>query len=289
MREENSTSAQYFIFSHAGEERAEPNRFNLATADSQPAVFTTFRTHLPQAGEPQAFFLLNHHLARLRHDADQHGLRNSIALHQDRDWLRTMLFERVAEFLSSFQEKVEYARVRIALSDEKLELFLDSYTNPWENLNGIKTCTVCCRRQIPELKTNLISESLFARQTAEQSGCQEALLVDSGGILREGAWSNVFWIEADKKIYTTASSVLPGVTRNLLLELFDVELVDLTVEEIIQNAEEIFITQSTTGVTAVVEVDGEKIVDAKPGERTLAIQNAYCNYIENHAEYLEPL
>ena len=102
----------------------------------------------------------------------------------------------------------------------------------------------------PQLKSTVGETSASARAEALRVGCDEALLIDHNGIVREGAWSNVFWI-ARKRLYTTASAILPGITRRDILEHEECCEKDLSFEELSATADEIFLTQSTTGITAV--------------------------------------
>lgn len=292
MSEENPSCARYYTYSFSDFSRprlqpAKTQEFQIKSSELQPAVFTTFVTHIPHASGRNAFFLLNEHLTRLLQNANKHGLSATRPLQQRPDLLRSLVFECVAEFLSSFRDKVKYARIRLVLSNEKLELFVDSYINPWEKLPGIQVAAIRGERRIPELKTTLIDDSLRLRQLAEQQGCEEGLFIDSDGTLREGAWTNVFWINADQVLCTTASRVLPGVTRALLLSLFDVTLADITLAKLMEGAREVFVTQSTSGVTPVLSISQQLIGDGQPGIRTLAIQKAYRDCIRARAEYLD--
>ncbi|WP_181684810.1 aminotransferase class IV [Halorhabdus salina] len=96
------------------------------------------------------------------------------------------------------------------------------------------------------------------------SALDEALLCDSDGYLTEGATSNLFFV-ADGVLYTptTEQSILPGVTRSLVLDLARAE--GLPIEEgryepeLVANADEAFLTNTTWELRPVDRVDGQSI------------------------------
>ena len=283
-----SVPAMFLRFSTDGEQQLDPNLFHLGPQKHRRAVFTTFSTQRADGNGAHAFFLLDEHLARLQRDARDYGLPTKATSHHDADWMRITLHQRVAEFLSSFGKKVEQVRVRLVLTADWLDLYLDSYTNPWENLRGIHLKTHVAERPIPELKTTLMQVSVEARRKAIQLGYQEALLVDQQDMVREGAWTNIFWITDSNALCTTAQKILPGITRALLLDHFDVEVVDIRIEELVDRAQEMFVTQSTSGITPVVRIDNCSVGSGEPGATTKSIQREYKSILQQRLESLLP-
>jgi branched-chain amino acid aminotransferase len=90
---------------------------------------------------------------------------------------------------------------------------------------------------------------------AHELGASEAILANTRGELCEGTGTNVFVI-IDGKVFTPplASGCLAGVTRDLILEWFDVteQALDFSV---LTGADEVFISSSTRDVHPVVRVD----------------------------------
>jgi len=117
---------------------------------------------------------------------------------------------------------------------------------------------------------SLLAGILLKKLASEKDGSFEAILI-RGGIVTEGVASNVFVIK-DKVVKTPAKdgSVLPGITRDLLLELMyksGLECMETTVsEKALKVADEIWITSSTMGVVPVVKLDGEIVGNGKPGK-----------------------
>lgn len=111
--------------------------------------------------------------------------------------------------------------------------------------------------------------NVLARQAATEAGASEAIFVRDG-IITEGTHTTVFGvINGVLRTHPANHLVLPGVTRDVVIELardIGVELREhaMSVGEL-ANATELFLTGTTTDVTPVVSVDGRRIGDGAPG------------------------
>ncbi|MEU3771920.1 aminotransferase class IV [Streptomyces sp. NPDC032472] len=75
-------------------------------------------------------------------------------------------------------------------------------------------------RAHPRIKGPDLHLLAAVREGAVRAGCDEALLLGPDGELREGAYSSVLWWHGDVLCAPPAEAqVLPGVTRQLLLDL----------------------------------------------------------------------
>ena len=133
-------------------------------------------------------------------------------------------------------------------------------------------------RQIPgncwpaELKCRSRMHYYLADREAEarQPGAR-AILLDQDGFVGEGSTANVVAYFADRGLVTPLrSKVLPGVSQEVLYELADSLGVahceaDLLPAEL-AKADEIFFTSTSVCLLAVVELDGKKVGNGKPGE-----------------------
>ena len=107
---------------------------------------------------------------------------------------------------------------------------------------------------------------------AKEQGVGDTVLATSDGLLAEGATSNVFYVVGGKlRTPTTATGLLPGITRQLLLAATDAREVDAPYE-VLHEADEVFLTSSLRGVQAVTSVDGRELTG--PGPVTLAAARA---------------
>jgi len=120
------------------------------------------------------------------------------------------------------------------------------------------------------IKAITLLPSVVLRHKAKQSGATEALLIRDGYVT-EGAASNVFIVKNGiVKTPIKDGSLLPGITRDLVVELLSesgvpCEEVVIKETELIQ-ADEIWITSSTWEIVPVIELDGKPVGTGSPGE-----------------------
>lgn len=149
-------------------------------------------------------------------------------------------------------------------------------------LDGIKAVTVTDNRwQRCDIKAITLLANVLLRQDAVDQGAAEAILVRDGQVI-EGAASNVF-IVLNHQLLTPPKgpSILPGITRDLVLELateLQVETCErfFTTDEL-KAAEEIWVTSSTREILAIIELDGHPVGKGTPGPMWRRFQAAYQN------------
>ena len=128
-----------------------------------------------------------------------------------------------------------------------------------------------------DIKTIQLLPNVLARQAATEAGASEAIFVRDG-VVTEGTHTTVFGVIGGVLCTHPADHlVLPGVTRELVLEIAH-ELEIETREEAIAAADlarasEVFLTGTTSDVTPVIELDGRPIGDGSPGRLTGAIRD----------------
>lgn len=137
------------------------------------------------------------------------------------------------------------------------------------------------RWQRRDIKSVNLLPNVLARQAAKEKGAFEAWFVDEDGYVTEGTSSNAWIVDANGVLRTRELSfdILHGVTRGAVLRLaqerqMQVEERPFTIEEA-KTAREAFITAASNAATAVVEIDGVRIDDGKPGPVTEALRAAY--------------
>jgi D-alanine transaminase len=138
------------------------------------------------------------------------------------------------------------------------------------------------------IKAITLLPSVILRHKAKQTGATEALLVKEGYVT-EGAASNVFIVK-DGVVKTPPKdgSLLPGITRDLVVELLlesDIpcEEVPITDKEL-KQADEIWITSSTCEIVPVVKLDDNPVGTGKPGklwQQAKDIYQAFKNRMTN--------
>ncbi len=113
----------------------------------------------------------------------------------------------------------------------------------------------------------------------------ELLFLGPTGTVAEGTVSNLFAVK-EKRILTpsAASGILSGVTRGYVIDLcrkrgFEVLETGLTRHEI-YNADECFITNTSSEVLPVVKLDGRRIGTGAPGPVTKILKADFKNNLE---------
>lgn len=156
-------------------------------------------------------------------------------------------------------------------------------------LDGIKAFTVNdIRWDRCNIKAITLLANVLLRQEAIDQGAAEAILVRDTQVV-EGAASNLF-VVMDGKIITPAQgdSILPGITRDLVLELaaslgIPTEERQIDVGEL-EAADEVWVTSSTREILAIIELDGKPVSSGAPGPMWKKLQAAYQAYKQKACE-----
>jgi D-alanine transaminase len=227
---------------------------------------------------------LEAHLRRL--DESLAGIRMQ-SPYQDIEW--STIFDRL---ISGNHDQQIYLQVTRG-ADHKRDHAIPSQLTPTVfamcsaitpiPLAGIKAVTVQDSRwDRCNIKAITLLANVLLRQEALDEGAAEAILVRDGLVL-EGSASNIFLIK-DGRVITPPKgpSILPGITRDLVLELaaslgFPTEQRDIHVEELL-SADEFWITSSTREILAVTELDGRLLHGGQPGPVWRKVLTAYQDY-----------
>jgi D-alanine transaminase len=130
-----------------------------------------------------------------------------------------------------------------------------------------------------DIKSLNLLPNLLAKQKASESGCFEALQ-HRNGTITEGSSSNVSIVVNGKiKTHPATNLILNGITRKVILEVskksgIEINEESFSVEEML-NADEVFLTGTTTEVMPVIEIDKRKIGNGKSGPVTKQLQSLF--------------
>ncbi|MGA0777704.1 MAG: D-amino-acid transaminase [Gemmobacter sp.] len=131
-----------------------------------------------------------------------------------------------------------------------------------------------------DIKTVQLLYPSMAKMAAKAAGADDAWLTEPGGVVTEGS-SNNTWIISGGRMVTRALSheILSGITRAAVRTLaaeagIAVEERAFTLAEA-QAADEAFATSATAFVMPVVEIDGVKVGDGRPGPLTRRLRALY--------------
>lgn len=132
------------------------------------------------------------------------------------------------------------------------------------------------------IKSIALLPNVLAKQQAVRAGTDEAVFVD-GDYVQEGATSNVAIVRGRTLITPRpGEKVLPGITRQILLELarqqgMDVLEKSFTLEEA-YTADEALLTSTTREVAWISEWDGRRIGSGQCGQWTQRLNQAFERY-----------
>lgn len=124
--------------------------------------------------------------------------------------------------------------------------------------------------------------NILLRQQAHDKNAAEAILINDGKAV-EGAASNVFMVK-DGVLITppTSHCLLPGITRDLILELAQNNQMPCAERDIsaqqLATADEVWLTSSTREIMPVIELDGQPVANGEAGpiwEKMIDIYQQY--------------
>jgi len=126
-----------------------------------------------------------------------------------------------------------------------------------------------------DIKTVQLLPNVMAKQRAHEAGALEAILIRDG-VVTEGTHTSVLGVkDGVLRTHPLSQLILPSVTRELVLEIAREQGIPVREEAFtareVETLQELFVSGTTTDVTAIVEVDGKRIGDGKPGPVTRAL------------------
>lgn len=152
-----------------------------------------------------------------------------------------------------------------------------------ELARGIEAITVDdFRWHACDIKSISLIANVMLREQAAQANAADAIMVRDG-IVSEGTASNVFIVKNGViKTPPKSNYLLPGITRDLVIELAQQNAMPCEICEITQNelaaADEIWLTSSTREIAPVIMLDGVRVGGGKAGEFWRKIAVIYQAY-----------
>ena len=241
-------------------------------------------------------FRLTQHLRRLDRSLAAIGIQNP---HSDAQWsdlLTQLISETPGDELTVYLQITRGAgenrdhAIPEGLSPTVFAMASTTRPPPEEQRSQGVRCIISddIRWSRCDIKAITLLPAVLLRQQAAEANAQEVLLLRDGQ-LTEGSVTSVFAIIDDILVTPPDSHLLlPGVTRDLVLELaenagFTISQRAIPAVELFQ-AQELWITGSTKEVLAVVDVDGRPIGDGRPGRYYHSMLLHYRNYKQQFRE-----
>ncbi|MFW2368438.1 MAG: aminotransferase class IV [Desulforhopalus sp.] len=146
---------------------------------------------------------------------------------------------------------------------------------------GVRVITSHLDRSIPGAKTIHYISAIMCQKEAHNRDAVEAIYVDRDGLLQEGTTSNFFGFIGNRLITPPADRVLPGITRQIVLELAEKEfnIVERQIhKDEIRLLDEAFITSSTKEVMPVRAIDSITLNFGRVGDKAGRVMKLFKDY-----------
>jgi len=237
-------------------------------------------------------FRLQHHLQRLENSLHAIHMENPLSIAEWESLLATLVIQYPGEDQSIYLQVTRgVAPSRDHAIPEEPVPTTFAITTPFPPIDpqiyehGISAITLDdIRWRYCNIKATTLLPNVLLRQEAKERGAMEAILVRDG-LAMEGAASNLFIVD-DGQIITPPKGehLLPGVTRDLVLELAaeaDLAYCEMPIKaEQLDSADEIWLTSSTREIMPVTHLDDRPINNGKPGKLWQKIFNHFQAYKE---------
>jgi D-alanine transaminase len=221
-------------------------------------------------------FRLDEHMSRLERSLSETGIRNPYSRAQ---W-REIIFKLIDS--QSFDDQGVYFQVTrgVAKRDHafprNIEPTVFMMSNPLVNppkeqveKGGTAVSAKDHRWLRCDIKSISVIGNCLLRQLSAESGAAETILFRDGK-LTEASASNVFIVKRGR-IQSPAKGnlILPGITYDVVAELarangLPMEFREVTEAEV-RDADEIWVTSSSKEVFPIVELDGARVGEGRPG------------------------
>ncbi len=140
-----------------------------------------------------------------------------------------------------------------------------------------------------DIKSTNLLPNVLARQAARERGAVEAILIDAGGMVTEGAATSFWIVDAEGRLRTRHldHNILPGCTRGALLAAM--QDAGVTFEERafseaeMRAAQEAFITSATSFVKPIIEIDAQPVGDGRVGPLTHRLFALFARHVNGAA------
>ena len=192
--------------------------------------------------------------------------------------------KKVCKVIEELTEKSKYkeSRIRVILTQKELIIMVEDLKEKPASFygKGVKLASYPGRRSIPYAKVLGDAFCYLANQYAVMHNLfYDSILVDPDtSYVRECSYANIFWVN-NGKLYTTDKNILYGITRDTVLELSKkCNFKDIKLKSLLK-ADEVFITQTTSGILPVASIDGNKIGDGQPGDMTKELMKRLNKFV----------
>ncbi len=235
------------------------------------------------------FFTLDEHLNRLKRSADELKMELPVTIKNVAENARRLIE------IENIDDGIIYIQVtrgtapRVHAFPQNPNPTLIAYATPFSRpikaqKDGVATILIDDIRWLRcDIKSINLLGNVLAKEAAREAGAFEAIQ-HRGHIVTEGSSTNI-WMIKEGELYThpVSNLILNGITRQVVLDIakeLGIKVIEeeYTVSDLL-NADEVFLTSTTSEVMPIITIDQKKIGAGSPGQITQQLQAAFANKI----------
>ena len=170
-------------------------------------------------------------------------------------------------------------------------IVLAEWKPPVYSDDGIRVITASTRRNTPQcldskIHHNNLLNNILASIEANVARVDSAIMLDIQGFVSETNDTNLFIVHKDCVSTPCADSCLPGLTRQMVLDICRTQEIPVHERNIslseLYTADEVFTSGTMGELTPVLEADGRQIADGKVGVLTKKLQQLHREFAFEH-------
>ena len=221
-------------------------------------------------------FRLDEHLTRLERSLGEAKIRNPYSRAQWRSHVYQLIDAQPFDDQGVYFQVTRGVAKRDHAFPKGLEPTVFMMSNPLVSPpaaqveNGSSAVTAQDNRWLRcDIKSISLIGNCLLRQLSAEAGAAETILFRDGK-LTEASASNVFIVKRGVIQSPPKSNlILPGITYDVVTELAHANKLPIEFREVgegdVRAADEIWVTSSSKEVLAIVELDGKRVGDGRPG------------------------
>jgi len=166
-------------------------------------------------------------------------------------------------------------------------IVLAEWKAPVYSNDGIRVVTASTRRNTPQcldskIHHNNLLNNILASIEANVAGVDSAIMLDIDGFVSETNDTNLFIVRNGTVSTPHADSCLPGITREMILEICREHAIAVRERNIslteLYTADEVFTSGTMGELTPVLEADGRQIANGEAGPITKNLQQLHRKF-----------
>jgi branched-subunit amino acid aminotransferase/4-amino-4-deoxychorismate lyase len=247
-----------------------------------PAYFSSFGVYETVKIDQGRPFYLAEHLHRLHKSAQMIGLELGVTVETLEAWFNKLLN---LDPHATWSLKILVLGAMEAAGNPIIALQptpLPTYPDVFYERGASAVCYEGQRFK-PMCKSLNTLVNTLARRAATQAGALEGLL-HYDGYFTEGSRSNLFVVHKGQLLTAPATTVLSGITRDIILAVMaetDYPVVETEVIVDPQRYDEIFISSTSMHVMPITQIEGQPVGDGQVGPLTKVAMSQFKAYYQH--------